>query len=306
MRHASHGAACRRLLFPAFLCLLMALLASPLYGFKSSDSRFSVDLGAEEITVFTYRPQDCLELGFVLVFHGRGRKASRMRDRGRKIADEACLAVIAPLFDEDQFPNWRYHRAGVVRKGEVQPYELWSAPKIGALVAWGRRWLDDPKAPYYLFGHSAGGQFLSRSAAYSPPSGAKRIIIANPSVYVLPSFDEAPPYGFAGMVDDDEAGDKLRAYLGLPVTIYVGDEDTGSKNLVTSDAAMRQGVNRFERGLTVYRMARDLASSNGWTFGWSLVVAEGVGHSSKKMLLAPEAELAFQLHGELKKRNKIR
>lgn len=281
------------------LILLMALgvlhAAGDLFAFSSGKGQIDVLVRDRPITVFTYRPKDCEHPTLLFAFHGLGRKAGNMRNNAIKLADQTCLLVLAPLFDRERFPNWRYHRAGVVKKGHVQPRERWTAPIVDELIAWGRRFAGDPKIPYMLFGHSAGGQFLSRLSAYSAPANVERIVVANPSVHVLPSLTEVAPYGMGGLFEKDQSEDRQRAYLALPLTIYLGSRDTGKKNLVRNEAARRQGRHRLARGQNVYNVARSLAESRGWFFNWRLVVAPGVGHSSKAMLKAPSAALAFGL-----------
>lgn len=239
--------------------------------------------GGEEIAVFTYRPPTCAKPSILFVFHGLNRKAAGVRRKAMDVAEQACLMVFAPLFDKARFPNWRYHRAGVVRDGRVQPADRWTAPVVRDLLDLSRRLIANPEAKVYLFGHSAGGQFLSRVAAYAPLHRVDRIVIANPSVYVTPSMVEAP-YGFGGVFAPEEAQSRLKAYLALPVTIYLGEEDTGERYLVKTSEAMRLGKNRRERGRAVYHMAEALARERGWPFGWTLVEASGVGHSSGGML----------------------
>lgn len=286
-----------------FRCAILALLAflatstiaRQALAFNSGKGEINVLAGGVNITVFTYRPSDCDANGLLFVFHGLGRKAGKMRDNAVPLADRACLLVAAPLFDKERFPNWRYHRAGVVRKGQVQPKDRWTAPIVDDLIAWGRQWVGDPILPTILFGHSAGAQFLSRLAAYSPPEGAARIVIANPSAHVLPSPDEAAPYGFGGLVEGRETEATLKAYLALPITIYLGDQDTGEKNLVKKPAAKRQGANRLERGLHVFRFAWELARERGWRLNWRLVTAAGVGHSSRDMLSSTSSKDALGL-----------
>ena len=140
----------------------------------------------------------------------------------------------------------------------------------------------------YLFGHSAGGQFLSRISAFSLPFDADRIIIANPSVHVVPTVSETVPYGFGGLFEEDEAEARIKQYLGLPISIYLGEEDIHSKYLVVNESANRQGDNRLHRGRNIFHRARQLADERNWSFNWRLVEAAGVGHSSKGMLQAPE------------------
>ena len=54
----------------------------------------------------------------------------------------------------------------------VAPRDEWTVDMVPELVSWARRREGRLDAPYYLFGHSAGGQFLSRVAAFAPPSDA--------------------------------------------------------------------------------------------------------------------------------------
>jgi len=202
------------------------------------------------------------------------------------LADKMCLIVYAPLFDKKRFPGWRYNRGGIVRDGRVLPQTEWTVGYVRDLLQWARLREHRPGAPYYLFGHSAGGQFLSRVAAFGLPADARRIVIANPSTYVLPSLDEDAPYGLGNAFDKLSGEKQLREYLKLPLTVYLGDEDTGDKDLTQNGPAMRQGENRLERGENFFELGRSVAKENGWVFGWRLVKARSVGHSARKMLSA--------------------
>lgn len=277
----------------AVAALLGSLLPNgPVLGPASAqtigEGRAEARIEGEEIEVFTYRPPGCAQPSILLVFHGTGRTAESYRNAARPLADRACLAIYAPLFDKDRFPNWRYHRGGVVREGEVQPQEDWTVDLVDDLIDWAQAQEGRPDAPSYLFGHSAGGQFLSRVAAYDPPSEARRIIIANPSTYVWPDVEEDAPYGFDRLAEEGAEDDMLRAYLAAPVTVFLGLEDTGDKDLVTNRPARRQGENRLDRGMNVFEAARELAESRGWPFNWSLVTADGIGHEGGKMMRSPE------------------
>ena len=96
------------------------------------------------------------------------------------------------------------------------------------------------------------------------------------------------PYGFDGLANERGEQEMLQAYLAAPVTVFLGLEDTGSKDLVTNRPARRQGENRLERGLNVFEAARKMALAQGWPFNWRLVTAEGIGHRGRKMMSSPE------------------
>ncbi len=275
-----------------FLCVVLAACSE---ARDSGYGQLRIDAAGTEIKVFTYRSPTCANPSLLFVFHGLNRKAEGVRDSAVDVADRACLMVFAPLFDKERFPNWRYHRAGVFRKGRVQPPSRWTAATMHALLDEAKKIAKRPDAKMYLFGHSAGGQFLSRIAAYAPPPDVQRIVIANPSVYVAPLVDEAAPNGFGGVFSSRQTRRQLETYLALPITIYLGQQDTGDKSLVRHAAAMRQGATRLERGRNVYCLARDVAQQKGWTFNWRLVEAVGVGHSSRRMLRAPALQRALGL-----------
>ncbi|WP_324754972.1 alpha/beta hydrolase [Roseovarius sp. Pro17] len=250
-------------------------------------ARVQANVAGREFQVFTYRPQNCASPSILMVFHGNGRGAQSYLKSARDLADRGCFVVYAPLFDDDRFPNWSYHRGGLVHDGKMLPEDSWTTDVVDDLVDWARAQEGRPDAQSYLFGHSAGGQFLSRVAAYDLPDNVERIIIANPSTYVLPTEDEAAPYGFGG-IPEDQAEQWLRAYLAAPVTIFLGSEDTGAKDLTMNQQAVRQGDNRVDRGQRTFEAAKRAAAQHGWPFNWELVYADDVGHSGRGMLTANE------------------
>lgn len=247
----------------------------------------TADIDGQAMRVYRYRPEGCAQPSILMVFHGNSRAAKSYLESAREIADQGCFVVYSPLFDRDRFPNWAYHRGGLVDDGQLRPEEDWTVEMADDLLDWARQQEGQPQAALYLFGHSAGAQFLSRVAAYALPDEVRRIVLANPSTYVVPSGDEAVPYGYAGL-PEDEAQDWMRDYLAAPITIYLGEDDTGADDLTMTDAAIRQGRNRLDRGEQVFQNARKVALQRDWPFNWTLVHADDVGHSARGMLAADE------------------
>lgn len=238
------------------------------------------------ITIYTYRPAGCTDPELLFVFHGNSRAAESYRNSALPLADRACLLVFAPLFDAERFPNWSYHRGGVIRNGEVRPQRDWTVAAVADLVRWARQREGRPQARYYLFGFSAGGQFLSRVAAYGPPIAPERIVIGNPSTQVLPTTEEDAPYGMGALFPPGEETERLRDYLAQPITLYLGLDDTGQEDLTRNAGADRQGDNRLDRGRKTFALAERVARENGWFFGWQLVEVPGLGHSAGDALAA--------------------
>jgi dienelactone hydrolase len=274
---------------PTFLILLVLCLSLALnvHAREGKRGTLKMDANGMEFKVYTYKPA-CKDPGIFFVFHGISRNADDYRDRARDPADDMCLMVFAPKFDKERFSSWRYQRGGIAKRGEIRAREQWTGQLVHALLEQAKTKVKTKDPAVYLFGHSAGGQFLSRVAAYTPLKDAGRFVVANPSTHVMASLEEDAPYGFGDFLSEFETFALLKAYLASPVSIYLGQEDTGTKNLVDNKPAMRQGKNRLERGRYVFRSAREEAKKRGWAFNWRLVEVPGVGHSSSKMLRAAE------------------
>jgi len=253
--------------------------------FPSGKGEQLIKLQGENLKVFTYRP-NCREPSLLIVLHGKGRNADEYRDWARPLADQHCFLVAAPQFDSKRFPTWRYQHGGVAQRGEIQDAKERTGHMVVELAERVRT-LEGRKIPYSLIGHSAGGQFLSRLAAFVPTE-AQRIVIANPGTHVFPDLKVKAPFGFGAVYPKEAAEAQLRRYLGQPVTIYLGQEDTEDLDEVAT-AAMPQGATRYERGLNAFKAAQSLAQSRSWAFNWRLVETPGIGHKAEKMFAAKEA-----------------
>jgi pimeloyl-ACP methyl ester carboxylesterase len=269
--------------------LITSLLGStPLPAESIATGQRSVGVNGTPMTVFTYRPAGCPDPSLLLVLHGARRDAADYRDHARPLADRHCLLVIAPLFDRHAFPSWRYQRGGIIdTNGAVQKPRDWSGRLVPGLVDWARKQEERPLA-YSLIAHSAGGQFLSRLAAFVPTE-ARRIVLANAGTYVFPSLTVDAPYGLGKVYSGVDGEAQLRRYLEQPVTIYLGEDDDEDDDNNNTPQARAQGASRHQRGLNVFDAAQKLAQARGWTFNWRLVEVPGIGHGGEKMLAAPQA-----------------
>jgi pimeloyl-ACP methyl ester carboxylesterase len=274
----------------AFCCAFLILEAANLKAFAEpigpGNAKYTVDLRGLPFDVFTYRP-NCPSSGMLLVFHGLNRNAEGYRNVSRSLGDRLCMIVVAPLFDAERFPSWRFQMGGIVNQHGLQLPGDWTGQFVLELVAWVHQ-QEGQALPYSMIGHSAGGQFLSRLAAFTPTE-ARRIVIANPSTYVFASLQTKAPFGLGGVYSPKTAEAQLKRYLQTPVTIFLGQEDVGEQDLSETPAARAQGENRYARGLNAYRTAQTLAQSRGWTFNWRLVELAGVGHDTRKMFSSADA-----------------
>jgi pimeloyl-ACP methyl ester carboxylesterase len=273
-----------------------ALASTPL---PAGQSQRVLDIAGEAIEVFAYKPPNYQGGDILLVLHGLGTNAQGYRDYAMPLADKLGLLVIAPLFDRKRFPVWRYQTGGIVRDqradGEfaAEPESRRMGATFLALIDAVRVLEGRPQLGYSLIGHSAGGQTLSRFAAFTAHQ-ARRIVIANPSTWLWPSTQERFPFGFGGLPPAMAGDEVLRRYLAQPITLLLGTADTErGPDLNISPGAERQGPNRLARGHAAFRAARDLAQARGWPFHWTLVEVPGVGHSGRRMIGSEQAATAL-------------
>ena len=183
--------------------------------------------GTEPITVFTYKPPTFREGPLIVVCHGVSRNAEDYRNYAITMAERFGAIVVTPLFDAQRFPSARYQRGGLVgADGKAQPSEAWTYAVIPKIVAHVRTLENKTAAtmPYYLIGHSAGGQFLVRLAAFLP-GDAVRIVAANPGSDLFPTRDQDFGYGFGGLPAELNNDEVIRRYLAVPLTYYLGTDD---------------------------------------------------------------------------------
>jgi hypothetical protein len=282
--------------------LLQALSLALALPFAAAQAQSGIEPGngaqvaavaGKSLKVETYRPQRCQPRLLLLVFHGIDRDADRYRDRARPVADQLCAVVVAPEFDLRTFPRDLYQYGGIVDHGRLMAPGTRTVDLVEPLADWARKLLGAPDMPFMLLGHSGGAQFLSRVAAFTD-SKAARILVANPSTWVMPSTTTAIPFGFGGLKPAESAEEALRRYLARPVIAALGQSDTGDAALDQSVEAKLQGANRHQRGRHAFDSAKAVAEQHGWPFGWALIEVDGVGHSSTKMFTAAPVVAALR------------
>lgn len=281
--------------------------------FPTGKSSTSATILGTSFTFYTYKPTSTPS-GLMMVFHGTNRNADDYRDSAAVLAKKLNYLVVAPLFDESRFNTDEYQRGGI--SGNEKNRNAWTTRFVAPMITWARTKEEMPSLPCVCFGHSAGGQFLSRVAAYERLGTdlVNRWVPSNPSTWVRGSgidqndgvnvdvdvsYDYAP-FGFDTTLDGFTRADGLKGYLALPLTVYLGGSDTvRDSNLSSGVEAEAQGRNRRERGEFVFGEAKANAAALGVPFGWKKVIAAGVGHTASGMLGAPEALDAFKFDSTL-------
>ena len=262
---------------------LFIVQAALLTALPVGSDRCEVATSVGRLEVFTYKPVGYKAGPLIVVCHGVLRNAAEYRDDAKGMADRFGAIVVAPKFPEAEFPIEQYQFGGLVRDGKVKPLDTCSWNAVPALIAEMRRREGRPDMPFYLIGHSGGGQYLIRLSGFLK-TDARRIVVSNPGTYLLPSRAEPYPFGYGTLPDTLANDDMLKQFLAQPVTLYLGTDDLiRDEYLDKTPSSERLGKNRFERGQNAFRIAQELALEKGWPFHWKLVKVPKVGHDHQAM-----------------------
>jgi poly(3-hydroxybutyrate) depolymerase len=290
MRRAS-GYAQAMVFSPALVLTALALVPTDI---PQGSAELELDLQGTKLQVFTYKPEAWRGERMLLVFHGVLRNADEYRDHAKGMGDRFGALIVAPKFDADRFPSWRYQRGGIVGPGgKSQEPKDWTYALVPQLAAAIRARENKPSLKHWIIGHSAGGQFAMRMSAFQD-TGAERIVAGNPGTDLFPTREMEFGLGFGKLPESLASDEQLRKYLAAPLTIYLGTADNKPDEYFDeSEAAMKQGGGRWQRGKACFAAGQSLAREKGWPFAWRLVEATGIGHDHDQMFDHPQCAVAL-------------
>jgi len=242
--------------------------------------------------VHFHAPANWTQDGPILIAcHGYKRNAETYAYDWRPVAEAHGALLLAPEFDHGGFPTPRAYEVGAMRTPDrkaFMPRDAWSWGAVERAFDAARQRFGATRETYWLYGHSAGGQFVHRLALYQENPRFSHAIAANAGAYSA-TDDARFPYGLG---QNGPKGD-VRAFLGRRLTLLLGQKDrnTTAKVLLKSPEALVQGPHRLARGRYFYQTGRSTAARLGAPFNWRIVEAPTAGHSNRA--LAPIAGRLF-------------
>jgi poly(3-hydroxybutyrate) depolymerase len=219
----------------------------------------------------------------VIVQHGMNRNGGEYRDAWVPAANRHGLLIVAITFGDSWQGSAPYNNGHVQAKdGSIRPREAWSFAIPGRVFTLLRASGVTTRTQAYLWGHSAGSQFVHRLLATQPHATFEAVGTANAGWYSEPTLDLAYPDGLGGI---GLTRDDLIKFLAYPLVIFAGDRDTDTTadNLPRHDAAMQQGPHRFARAHHYLERGRTEAATLGVPCNWRIVAVPGVGHEGMRM-----------------------
>jgi len=303
--------------------------ANPALNLHTGSGNFNfVTVKGINISVFYYQPINFSpESKILLVIPGAGRGAWEYRDNWLEHAEKYNVLILSPSYSERDYDYAGYNLSGILTSvtfsnfttaevaGRVNKYFVQDQDLLKGAATKAETWIfkdfdrifeqvvnatHSAQQQYDLFGHSAGGQILSRMAIFQPKSKADRIIAANAGSYTLPSVDYDFPNGLANTEFRETSLDEI---FSTKLTLLIGAQDNELETrgtLLHTPLLDQQGLGRLSRGKSFFSASKAQATKLHADFNWQLYIADGIGHESKK-IAEVAAKLLYEKSGHITK-----
>jgi hypothetical protein len=233
------------------------------------------------------------------VMHGAGRGSRAYIRAAAPVAERHNALAIAIEFSARAYPEMEAYTLGVTTRGEPderahrerrwRDRDSYVFSEVEHVFEAVRRLYGGHQQGYYLFGHSAGAQFVHRLLTFLPDARVLRAVAANAGWYTLPvSGDDAQfsmPYSLRGAPLESM---QLQSLFRKQLTVMLGAHDTAEAKddplLRGTPAAMAQGTTRLERGKNYFATARAVASKIDAPFNWRLAIVPYAAHEVSQMI----------------------
>ena len=225
--------------------------------------------------VYYYKPKAFTADRPILFFmHGADRKVENIVKEVANGLEEYNILLILPEYAEQLFPTMEAYQYGNVR---TKPKELWTYYVNDRIFNLVKRLTGSRQKKYYIWGNSAGAQFVHRQLIVGAHEFIEKAFASNAGSYTMPARGAAPyPYSLKGL---DLSHADLRRLFSLNFFILLGEEDViQDAYFLKTKAAMRQGSNRLQRGQKFYSIAANEARRLGVRLNWQLITIPGCGH----------------------------
>lgn len=245
---------------------------------------------------FVYRPRPQPH-SILVIAHGMTSKKGNARSTAETFikrwvdyADENRLLLIAPVFDSPRFANRAQHGYGGYRNlfGKYVGADSF----VNHLVDRYAPLTTKKSGRFYLYGHSAGGQFANRYLV-THPKRIKKAVISAAGRYTYPTKSAAWPYGAGDLTKTvqwndgrikrrEQVSTSLQKYAlaaSKPVAIIIGAKD----NHLQPNRPAQTGSNRIEFAQGWAKAMNANAQQYGLNGRISIKKVPGVGHNSAKL-----------------------
>lgn len=215
-------------------------------------------------------------------------------------AEKFGYILIAPAFNQEDFSSRRGDHALSGYRG-LFGREIGADEWVLRLVKAHQQAFGSANEQFYLYGHSAGGQFTGRFLVTHPES-VKKAVITAAATYPQPSTEVDWPFGMGELHTDiewdsdtirrvDIVPDKQKwlAATQIPLTVIVGLNDTAI--LPSTLIPGQKGKNRYVIARNWVQDMAAFAEANGLESRFKLELIPSQGHTMTGLILYSQEAL---------------
>lgn len=236
--------------------------------------------------------EDLKNMPIVLIFPGTNRDAVNYIKPWVSLSSKYHCMVFAIEFPEAYYSDNEYITGNVINSsGGFVHKENWTFSMVEPLFEYIKSQTGNTTAGYFMFGHSAGAQFVHRFVLFNNTSAKiETAIAANAGWYTEPSMSIAFPYG---LKNTQLSETDIKAAMSVKMIVHLGQSDTdpNDSSIRHTPEADAQGLYRYARGLYFYNKSKTYAENKGYFFNWTKREVPNVGHD--QVAMAADAAKAF-------------
>ena len=292
----------RRVTITVFMALMLVTGMSACGSVPLSGPPIALEPGqaakGEDVfgTFYAYVPAPVPEQAEILVLiHGTPPEGETAESNAQyyltswtDFAQEHGYILIAPAFTQEDFSSRQGDHAMSGYRG-LFGREIGADEWVLRLVKAYQQALGLTNEPFYLYGHSAGGQFAGRFLV-THPDAIKKAVITSAATYPQPTTQVAWPFGMGELHADIEWDaettrhvdvvpdpQKWLAATQVSLTVIVGLNDTAE--LPAALIPGQKGKNRYIIARNWIRDMAAFAEAHGLESRFNLEIIPGQGHS---------------------------
>ncbi|WP_160168387.1 alpha/beta hydrolase [Novipirellula maiorica] len=212
-------------------------------------------------------------------------------ERWIPFAEATGVALVAPAFDVENFAS-----GGNAPGGDAWGYRALdgrttsSDQFVNMIVDRFKSFDPNFDGKFYLYGHSAGGQFANHYLVVHPER-LHGVVLSAPAIYAMPDPDTPWPAGMKARKRNLQWGSETKVFeishkletwveaVKVPIAVVIGSADTDR----LSDQPQQGGWTRLARAQHYASEMTRFAKENDVRPGIELIVVPNVGHSSSRL-----------------------
>jgi poly(3-hydroxybutyrate) depolymerase len=242
---------------------------------------YKVKSGNFEIPVYYYLPNKLQAKTEVLfAMHGEKRNAQDYRNDWRNIynsnsSGKSDFILLVPQFEQRWFPKATGYNLGKMFTEDLKilnPRNQWAFSEIENIFTFVKRSTKINANKYYLYGHSAGAQFVHRMLIFMRYTHIQKAVAAEAGSYTIPDEHREYPCGLKKLIGEPLTSVDLKTTFTTPMTIILGTKDNKvlSREHDSYSCDTQQGSNRLARGEYFYTHVKNIAHNIKSDFNWTL------------------------------------